>query len=111
MEKFSKQQKFEAIFREASAPQKRSDCFLNTNFSPQPFLSNFSSSQRDNRPKEKNPQIFFIENHLETNVYDQKQTEASEKAQNLKKIYLRTISANRINVFDRNYNSKKLGKH
>ena len=69
MEKFTKQQKFEAIFREASIPQKKSNTIVNPNFTPQPFLSNFSTHQSEYKPKEKNAQIHFIENHLEMNKF------------------------------------------
>lgn len=107
MEKLSKQQKFENIFKKASSSLKNSDCFGPPIYAPPPQLSVFSTNISENKTKEKNSRLFFIENHLEKNIFDQKHIEKIERAKSMKNCYLSTFSANKKNVFD----SKQLGKN
>lgn len=108
MEKLSRQQKFEAIFKKASTPLNKSDCFGPPNYAPPPQLSVFSTNISEHKPKDKDSKLFFIENHLENNIFDKKQIEKLEKAQEMKYCYLRTFTANKNKAFFPNKSGKKI---
>ena len=106
MEKLSRQQKFEVLFKKASTPVKKTNCFGPPNYAAPPQLSAFSTNISENRSKDRDSKLFFIENHLEKNIFDQKHIEKLEEAEKMKYCYLRTFSANKNNAFA----STKLGK-
>ena len=108
MEKLSRQQKFEALFKKASTPVKKSDCFGPPNYAAPPKLSAFSTNISENRSKDRDSKLFFIENHLEKNIFDKKHKEKLEEAQKMKYCYLRTFSANKNNAFVSTKFSKKI---